>query len=139
MNATEILERVKLRNPNEPEFIQAAEEVITSITPALEKNPSYVKLKLLDRMLEPDRLITFRVTWLDDNGEVHVNRGYRVQMNSAIGPYKGGLRFHPSVNPGILKFLAFEQTFKNALTGIPMGEEKAEATSIQKANQTMKS
>lgn len=124
MNAAEILERVKLRNPNEPEFIQAAEEVILSITPALEKNPSYVKLKLLERMLEPDRLITFRVTWLDDKGEVHVNRGYRVQMNSAIGPYKGGLRFHPSVNPGILKFLAFEQTFKNALTGIPMGGGK---------------
>lgn len=124
MNASEILERVKLRNPHEPEFIQAAEEVIISITPALEKNPSYVKLKLLERMLEPDRLITFRVTWLDDQGEVQVNRGYRVQMNSAIGPYKGGLRFHPSVNPGILKFLAFEQTFKNALTGIPMGGGK---------------
>jgi glutamate dehydrogenase (NADP+) len=124
MNTQEILEVVKQRNPNEPEFIQAAEEVITSIVPVLEKNPSFVKLKLLERMLEPERLISFRVTWMDDKGDVHVNRGYRVQMNSAIGPYKGGLRFHPSVTPSILKFLAFEQTFKNALTGIPMGGGK---------------
>lgn len=124
MNIEEILEKVKQRNPNEPEFIQAAEEVITSIIPVLEKNPVFVKLKLLERMLEPERLISFRVTWIDDQQEVHVNRGYRVQMNSAIGPYKGGLRFHPSVTPSILKFLAFEQTFKNALTGIPMGGGK---------------
>src|SRR5688500_7656409 len=124
MNIQEILEKVKQRNPNEPEFIQAAEEVITSIAPALDKNPSFVKLKLLERMLEPERLISFRVNWVDDKGEVQVNRGYRVQMNSAIGPYKGGLRFHPSVTPSILKFLAFEQTFKNALTGIPMGGGK---------------
>jgi glutamate dehydrogenase (NADP+) len=124
MNTQEILEQLKQRNPNEPEFIQAAEEVINSIIPVLERNPAFVKLKLLERMLEPERLINFRVTWLDDKGEVHVNRGYRVQMNSAIGPYKGGLRFHPSVTPGILKFLAFEQTFKNALTGIPLGGGK---------------
>lgn len=124
MNTQEILDKVKQRNPNEPEFIQAAEEVITSILPVLEKNPSFVKLKILDRMLEPDRIISFRVTWLNDRGEVQVNKGYRVQMNCAIGPYKGGLRFHPSVTPGILKFLAFEQTFKNALTGIPMGGGK---------------
>lgn len=124
MNGSEILEKVKQRNPHEPEFIQAAEEVISSILPVLEKNPSFVKLKLLERMLEPERLISFRVNWLDDNGEVHINRGYRVQMNSAIGPYKGGLRFHPSVTTSILKFLAFEQTFKNALTGIPMGGAK---------------
>lgn len=124
MHSQEILEVVKQRNPNEPEFIQAAEEVITSIVPVLERNPSFVKLKILERMLEPERLITFRVTWLDDKGNVQVNRGYRVQMNSAIGPYKGGLRFHPSVTPSILKFLAFEQTFKNALTGIPMGGGK---------------
>src|SRR5690606_2897530 len=124
MNPAEIIEIVKTRNPNEPEFLQAAEEVITSIAPALEKNPEFVKFKILERMLEPERLITFRVTWLDDRGEVHVNRGYRVQMNSAMGPYKGGLRFHPSVNRSILKFLAFEQTFKNALTGIPMGGGK---------------
>ncbi|MGC1242783.1 MAG: NADP-specific glutamate dehydrogenase [Chryseosolibacter sp.] len=124
MDIQEILQKVKQRNPNEPEFIQAAEEVISSILPVLEKNPSFVKLKILERMLEPERLISFRVNWLDDKGDVHVNRGYRVQMNSAIGPYKGGLRFHPSVTPSILKFLAFEQTFKNALTGIPMGGGK---------------
>ena len=124
MNTQEILQQVKLRNPNEPEFIQAAEEVISTIGPVLEKHPTFAKLKVLERMLEPERLISFRVSWLDDNGEVQVNRGYRVQMNSAIGPYKGGLRFHPSVNQGILKFLAFEQTFKNALTGIPMGGGK---------------
>jgi glutamate dehydrogenase (NADP+) len=124
MSTQELLDIVKNRNPNEPEFNQAAEEVITSIVPVLEKNKTFVKLKILERMLEPERLITFRVTWLDDNGDVQVNRGYRVQMNSAIGPYKGGLRFHPSVNRSILKFLAFEQTFKNALTGIPMGGGK---------------
>lgn len=124
MNYQEIIEKVKKRNPNEPEFIQAAEEVIVSVAPALEKNPEYVRLKLLDRMLEPERLISFRVTWLDDKGVVQLNRGYRVQMNSAIGPYKGGLRFHPSVTPSVLKFLAFEQIFKNALTGIPMGGGK---------------
>jgi glutamate dehydrogenase (NADP+) len=124
MNTDQILDKVKQRNPNEPEFIQAAEEVIASIIPVLEKNPALASLKILERMLEPERMISFRVTWLDDRGEVQVNRGYRVQMNSAIGPYKGGLRFHPSVTPSILKFLAFEQTFKNALTGIPMGGGK---------------
>ncbi|MFN3840634.1 MAG: NADP-specific glutamate dehydrogenase [Cyclobacteriaceae bacterium] len=120
----EILDFVKRRNPNEPEFIQAAEEVILSVLPVLEKHPEFRKLKILERMLEPERLISFRVTWLDDKGEVQLNRGYRVQMNSAIGPYKGGLRFHPSVTPSVLKFLAFEQIFKNALTGIPMGGGK---------------
>jgi len=120
----DILERLKKRNPHEPEFLQAAEEVISSILPVLEKNPEFVKLKLLDRMLEPERMISFRVEWVDDRGEIQVNRGYRVQMNSAIGPYKGGLRFHPSVTPSVLKFLAFEQIFKNALTGIPMGGGK---------------
>jgi glutamate dehydrogenase (NADP+) len=124
MAHSDILNLVKQRNPNEPEFIQAAEEVIASVLPVLDKNPDYRKLKLLERMLEPERLISFRVTWLDDKGEVQVNRGYRVQMNSAIGPYKGGLRFHPSVTPSVLKFLAFEQIFKNALTGIPMGGGK---------------
>lgn len=124
MSQQTILENVRKRNPNEPEFLQAAEEVITSILPVLEKNPEFARLKLLERMLEPERLISFRVTWLDDKGEVQVNRGYRVQMNSAIGPYKGGLRFHPSVTPSVLKFLAFEQIFKNALTGIPMGGGK---------------
>lgn len=120
----EILESVKVRNPNEPEFLQAAEEVIQSVIPAIERNASFAKLKILERMLEPERAISFRVTWADDKGEVHVNRGYRIQMNSAIGPYKGGLRFHPSVNMSVLKFLAFEQVFKNALTGIAMGGGK---------------
>jgi glutamate dehydrogenase (NADP+) len=124
MNPNDLIALVKQRNPNEPEFNQAAEEVILSIAPALERNPEFVRLKLLERMLEPERLISFRVTWLDDKGNVQVNRGYRVQMNSAIGPYKGGLRFHPSVNPSVLKFLAFEQIFKNSLTGIPMGGGK---------------
>jgi glutamate dehydrogenase (NADP+) len=124
MNATEILDIVKKRNPNEPEFTQAAEEVILSIIPVLERNPEFARLKLLERMLEPERMISFRVTWTDDKGIVQVNRGYRVQMSSAIGPYKGGLRFHPSVTPSVLKFLAFEQIFKNALTGIPMGGGK---------------
>jgi glutamate dehydrogenase (NADP+) len=124
MAHSDILDFVKSKNPNEPEFLQAAEEVIDSVLPVLEKNPSFVKLKLLERMLEPERQISFRVTWLNDKGDVQINRGYRVQMNSAIGPYKGGLRFHPSVNTSILKFLAFEQTFKNALTGIPMGGAK---------------
>lgn len=121
---TEILGKVKERNPHEPEFLQAAEEVIASVLPVLERNPGFAKLKILERMLEPERMISFRVTWLDDKGDVQVNRGYRVQMSSAIGPYKGGLRFHPSVNPSVLKFLAFEQVFKNALTGIPMGGGK---------------
>ena len=124
MSHSVILENVKKRNPNEPEFLQAAEEVIASVLPVLDRNPEFARLKLLERMLEPERLISFRVTWLDDKGEVQVNRGYRVQMNSAIGPYKGGLRFHPSVTPSVLKFLAFEQIFKNALTGIPMGGGK---------------
>ncbi|HYG20066.1 MAG TPA: Glu/Leu/Phe/Val dehydrogenase dimerization domain-containing protein, partial [Ohtaekwangia sp.] len=106
---SEILDKVKQKNPHEPEFLQAAEEVIMSVLPVLERNPVFNRLKILERMLEPERLISFRVNWLDDKGEVQVNRGYRVQMNSAIGPYKGGLRFHPSVNPSVLKFLAFEQ------------------------------
>jgi glutamate dehydrogenase (NADP+) len=124
MNPAELLESVRLRNPNEPEFLQAAEEVIQTVIPAIEKNKSLAQLKILERMLEPERSISFRVTWADDKGEIHVNRGYRIQMNGAIGPYKGGLRFHPSVNPSVLKFLAFEQVFKNALTGIPMGGGK---------------
>ncbi|MEM9855750.1 MAG: NADP-specific glutamate dehydrogenase [Bacteroidota bacterium] len=124
---SDLLELVQNRNPGEPEFHQAAEEVIDTLKPVLDKDAKYSKHKILERMLEPERLISFRVTWLDDNNEVQVNRGYRVQMNGAIGPYKGGLRFHPSVYPGILKFLAFEQTFKNALTGLPMGGGKGGA------------
>jgi glutamate dehydrogenase (NADP+) len=124
MFKSEILQQVRERNPNEQEFLQAAEEVVASISPALDRHPEFTNLKILERMLEPDRSIGFRVTWLDDNGNVQVNRGYRIQMNAVIGPYKGGLRFHPSVNPSILKFLAFEQVFKNALTGIPLGGGK---------------
>ena len=109
------------RNANEPEFLQAVREVLESIQPVVEKHPEYEKAALIERLVEPERIISFRVPWVDDQGKVQVNRGYRVQFNSAIGPYKGGLRFHPSVNQGILKFLGFEQTFKNSLTTLPMG------------------
>ena len=112
------------RNANEPEFLQAVREVLESIQPVVEKHPEYEKAGLIERMVEPERIITFRVPWVDDAGKVQVNRGYRVQFNSAIGPYKGGLRFHPSVNQGILKFLGFEQIFKNSLTTLPMGGGK---------------
>ena len=112
------------RNANEPEFLQAVREVLESIQPVVEKHPEYEKAGLIERLVEPERIITFRVPWVDDAGKVQVNRGYRIQFNSAIGPYKGGLRFHPSVNQGILKFLGFEQTFKNSLTTLPMGGGK---------------
>ncbi|MBZ9787050.1 NADP-specific glutamate dehydrogenase [Psychroflexus sp. CAK57W] len=118
------LDTVSEKNPNQPEFLQAVDEVAETIIPFMEENPKYKNHKLLERMVEPERVVMFRVTWLDDNGEIQVNRGYRVQMNSAIGPYKGGLRFHPSVNLSILKFLAFEQVFKNSLTTLPMGGGK---------------
>ncbi len=121
---SEVLNALKQRNPGENEFHQAAEEVIKTIQPVLDANTSYRKNKVLERMLEPERLISFKVEWVDDKGEIHVNKGYRVQMNSAVGPYKGGLRFHPSVNQSILKFLAFEQTFKNSLTSLPLGGGK---------------
>ena len=119
-----ILEDVKKKDANEPEFIQTVTEVFSSIAPVIEKHPEYEKAALLERMVEPERQIIFRVTWEDDNGKVHVNTGYRIQFNSAIGPYKGGLRFHPSVYVGIIKFLGFEQTFKNSLTGLPIGGGK---------------
>ncbi|GAA0872675.1 NADP-specific glutamate dehydrogenase [Gangjinia marincola] len=118
------LDQVAQRNTNEPEFMQAVEEVAETVIPFIKKNKQYQDKKLLERMVEPERVIMFRVTWIDDNGETQINRGYRIQMNSAIGPYKGGLRFHPSVNLSILKFLAFEQTFKNSLTTLPMGGGK---------------
>ncbi len=121
------LRRVKARDPYQPEFHQAVEEVVHSLWPFIEKNPQYQSGSLLDRLVEPERIINFRVTWVDDAGAVHVNRGYRVQMNSAIGPYKGGIRFHPTVSVGMLKFLAFEQTFKNSLTTLPMGGGKGGA------------
>jgi glutamate dehydrogenase (NADP+) len=121
---TEFMSYVKAKNPNQPEFHQAVFEVIESIWPVIQKNPQYQAANILERIVEPERLVTFRVTWVNDKGEVQVNRGYRIQMNSAIGPYKGGLRFHPTVTLSILKFLAFEQVFKNSLTTLPMGGAK---------------
>ena len=118
------VDSIEKSNPNEPEFMQAVQEVAETVIPFIENNPKYQGKKLLERMVEPERTITFRVTWTDDQGEIQVNRGYRVQFNSAIGPYKGGLRFHPSVNLSILKFLGFEQVFKNSLTTLPMGGGK---------------
>lgn len=120
----EFLEYVKLRSPGEDEFHQAVEEVVGSLWDFLQKNPKYDKHNILERLVEPERVVIFRVPWRDDKGDIHVNRGYRVQFNSAIGPYKGGLRFHPSVNLGILKFLGFEQILKNSLTTLPMGGGK---------------
>ena len=121
----EVLADLKKKNASEPEFIQAAEEVLNSLRPVIEKNEEkYRKVALLERLTEPERILRFRVPWIDDEGQVHVNRGYRVQFNSAIGPYKGGLRLHPSVNIGIIKFLGFEQIFKNSLTGLPIGGGK---------------
>ncbi|WP_142415279.1 NADP-specific glutamate dehydrogenase [Hathewaya massiliensis] len=118
------IENVKKRNAGEPEFIQAVEEVLTSLTPVLEKHPEYIESNLLERFCEPERQIMFKVPWVDDAGNVHVNRGFRVQFNGCIGPYKGGLRFHPSVYLGIIKFLGFEQILKNSLTGLPIGGGK---------------
>ena len=121
---SEQLEILKAKNSNEPEFIQAATEVLTSLEPVFEQNPKYQENSILERIVEPERVIMFRVPWIDDNGKMQVNRGFRVQFNSAIGPYKGGLRLHPSVNLGIIKFLGFEQIFKNSLTGLPIGGGK---------------
>ena len=124
----EVLERVKKQNPNQPEFIQAVTEVLESLSAVIEKNEdAFRKNALLERLTTPERVVLFRVPWIDDQGQVQVNNGYRVQFNSAIGPYKGGLRFHPSVNLSILKFLGFEQTFKNSLTGLPIGGGKGGA------------
>ena len=122
--AQDVLAKLKEKNASEPEFIQAATEVLTSLEPVFEKHPEFEKASLLERIVEPERQIMFRVPWVDDNGKVQVNRGFRVQFNSAIGPYKGGLRLHPSVNLGIIKFLGFEQIFKNSLTGLPIGGGK---------------
>ena len=119
-----VMETVVKRNPGEPEFHQAVKEVLESLEPVIEMHPEYEKAGLIERMVEPERQSVFRVPWVDDNGDVQVNRGFRVQFNSAIGPYKGGLRFHPSVYAGIIKFLGFEQTFKNSLTGLPIGGGK---------------
>ena len=119
-----IMDVVRKRDPFEKEFHQAVHEVAESVKPVLDKNPEYRQAGIMERMVEPERIIQFRVPWVDDQGRVQVNRGFRIEMNSAIGPYKGGLRFHPSVNLSILKFLAFEQVFKNALTTLPMGGGK---------------
>ena len=119
-----VIEQVKAKNANEPEFIQAVTEVLTSLKPVIDANPEYEKAGLLERIVEPERVIMFRVPWVDDSGKVQVNRGFRVQFNSCLGPYKGGLRLHPSVNLGIIKFLGFEQIFKNSLTTLPMGGGK---------------
>jgi glutamate dehydrogenase (NADP+) len=121
---SDLMAQVKEKNPAEPEFHQAVEEVAESVVKVLDARPEYRKKKVLERIIEPERVIMFRIPWMDDQGDVHVNRGFRIEMNSAIGPYKGGLRFHPSVNLGILKFLAYEQVFKNSLTTLPMGGGK---------------
>jgi glutamate dehydrogenase (NADP+) len=120
----DLVAEVKAKNPAQPEFHQAVQEVAESLSVVLERHPEYRSSKILERIIEPERIVQFRVPWVDDQGEIHINRGYRIQMNSAIGPYKGGLRFHPSVTLGILKFLAFEQVFKNSLTTLPMGGAK---------------
>jgi len=120
----EVITRVKVKNPAEPEFHQAVEEVLESLRLVLQRHPEYKDARILERLVEPERVLMFRVPWFDDRGQVQVNRGFRLEMNSAIGPYKGGLRFHPSVNLGILKFLAFEQVLKNSLTTLPMGGGK---------------
>ena len=120
----DLMDKVVKRNPGEPEFHQAVQEVLESLEPVVEKYPEYLTSGVLDRLVEPERILKFRVPWVDDNGKVQVNRGFRIQFNSAIGPYKGGLRFHPSVYEGIIKFLGFEQIFKNSLTGLPIGGGK---------------
>lgn len=120
----EVMDKVIARNPGEPEFHQAVQEVLESLEPVIDKHPEYITLGIIDSIVEPERIIKFRVPWVDDQGKVQVNRGFRIQFNSAIGPYKGGLRFHPSVYEGIIKFLGFEQIFKNALTGLPIGGGK---------------
>ncbi len=121
---TKVYKMVEAKNPNEPEFLQAVKEVLDSLRPAIEQNPQYEKAGILERLVEPDRQIMFRVSWVDDNGNVQVNRGMRVQFNNSVGPYKGGLRLHPSVNLSIIKFLGFEQIFKNSLSGLPIGGAK---------------
>ena len=120
----EFIAKIEAKNPNEPEFLQAVKEVAVTVIPFIVTKEEYRGMKLLERMAEPERVIIFRVPWVDDKGEIQVNRGFRIQMNSAIGPYKGGIRFHPTVNLSVLKFLAFEQVFKNSLTTLPMGGGK---------------
>ena len=121
MKSTEILASLEAKHPGEKEFLQAVKEVLLSVEDVYNQHPEFEKASIIERLVEPDRIITFRVPWIDDAGKVHVNIGYRVQFNNAIGPYKGGIRFHPSVNLSILKFLGFEQTLKNAITPLPIG------------------
>ena len=118
------IETLKQTSPAQSEFYQAVEDVLESIEPLLEERPKYREQAIIERLVEPERQVMFRVPWVDDNGQIQVNKGYRIEFNSALGPYKGGLRFHPSVNAGIIKFLGFEQIFKNALTGLPIGGGK---------------
>jgi len=120
----DVFEYLRRTSPAQAEFYQAAEEVLTSLRPLINKYPKYREHKIIERIVEPERQIFFRVNWIDDNGEIRVNKGFRVEFNSALGPYKGGLRFHPSVNAGVIKFLGFEQIFKNALTGLQIGRWK---------------
>lgn len=125
-----VIQRLRTKNTDEKEFLEVAEEVLKSLRPVIAKHPEYEKLALLERLTEPERTIIFRVPWEDDKGQIHVNRGYRVQFNGAIGPFKGGLRFHPSVYLGIIKFLGFEQILKNSLTGLPIGGKREEDFSV---------
>ncbi len=137
-NYKAILAKVENRNQNEPEFLQAVTEVAETVIPYIVQHDIYYGQNILLRMVEPERVVSFRVAWIDDQEKIQVNRGYRIEMNSAIGPYKGGLRFHPSVNLSVLKFLAFEQIFKNSLTTLPMGGGKGDLTLTPKENQTPK-
>ena len=134
-----VIENVRTKHANEPEFVQTVEEVLSSLDPVVERHPEYEKFDLLNRLVEPERQFTFRVVWQDDKGEYHTNTGYRFQFNGAIGPYKGGLRFQKNVYSGIIKFLGFEQIFKNALTGLPSAVLKAVLTSTRQASPTPKS
>ena len=134
----EVMCSVQAKNPAEPEFHQAVREVFDSLRLVLGKHPEFQSARILERIVEPERVLMFRVPWFDDQGNIQVNRGFRIEMNSAIGPYKGGLRFHPSVNLGILKFLAFEQVFKNSLTTLPMGGGKGGSDFDPKGKATMK-
>lgn len=134
-----VFDGLKQRNADQPEFLQAVEEVLTTLVPVVEARPELQKAGIIERIVEPERIIMFRVSWVDDAGKVQVNRGYRIQFNSAIGPYKGGLRLHPSVNLSILKFLGFEQIFKNSLTTLPIGGGKEDPTSTPRESPTTRS
>ena len=139
MKASEVLDNLKRRFPNEPEYHQAVSEVLGTIEEVYNEHPEFEKSNLIERLCIPDRIFSFRVTWMDDKGQIQTNMGYRIQHNNAIGPYKGGIRFHASVNQSILKFLAFEQTFKNSLTTLPMGGGKGGSTSARAVSQMLKS